>query len=525
MKLRPYQDEAVRATLAALFDVRSTLIVMPTGTGKTLVFASIAQVARRRGRILVLAHREELLDQAADKIRQATGLTCGIEQGERRVDTADIPDVVVASVQSLARESRRSRFAPDAFVLVIIDEAHHATAKSYAATLDHFGRAKLVGVTATPDRLDGRALRRVFESVAYVYEIRQAIADRWLVPIRQKIVRCESLDLSQVRTLRSGDYADDGLAEVMLDEAVLHEVAGPLLDLIDARPTILFAPTVAVATALADVVNTRAGSTRAVAVSGRSSGEDRAGAIRAFAAGERQVLVNCALLTEGFDAPPTACVAVARPTKSRALYAQMIGRGTRISPETGKTDLLVLDFTGRCVDHTLMTPAAILDGDADDETIEQVGQVLARNPDMSVDEALTLAEAEVAAMRRISALGQARYRTCDVDPFTVLGIPIGGGRGMPATQPQIDALLRFRVDERTARSATLRQAQALLDALVRRARLKHCTYPMARQLSRFGLRSDVSFADAGRAMEAIAAEKWKRAPAWLFDDPAFRTED
>lgn len=326
LELRPYQFGALDGVRVA-FDRgdRSTLVVCPTGTGKTVIFAELVREAVQQGiRVLVLAHRDELLKQARKKL-EAVGVWADTEKGKSRAST--LAKVVVASVQSL-RGKRLERFSPAQFGLIIVDESHHATATSYRAVLDHFVEARVVGVTATPDRADGTALGEVFQSVAYRYELRQAIADEWLAPIVARRIVVDSVDLSTIHT-RAGDLAQNELAEVMVDEEALRGVVVPLLDLAQDRRTIVFGVDVDHAHKLAALINAyRPGSARAV--DGETDEATREQALVEFEVGQFQFLVNCALYTEGFDCPAVSCVAVVRPTKSRALYTQMVGRGTRL---------------------------------------------------------------------------------------------------------------------------------------------------------------------------------------------------
>lgn len=522
--LRPYQREAANCTMAKFrAQDRATLVVMPTGTGKTIVFAECAKRARAKGRVLVLAHREELLTQNADKIRRATGLSCEIEAGDRRVDVASLPDVVVASVPTLARKARRERFAPDAFVLVIVDEAHHVAAASYRGILDYFTSAKVLGVTATPERLDKRGLGAVFDSVAYVYEIRDAIEQGWLVPIKQRRVTVEGLKLDTVRTKKNGDFDDEALAEQFLAEQALHSVAAPLAELAGSRPTIVFTPTVAVAGALAAVLGRYVGSQRVRAIDGNAKTDARSAVVRGFHAGEFQFLVNCALFTEGFDAPHTACVAVARPTQSRALYAQMVGRGTRLHAESEKDHLLVIDFTDNSTKHKLVTVADILDGNRDEAVRERVAALLDANPEAGVLEALDAASAQIAAERRARMLCETRYQTQNIDPFMVLGADSRAGRwgGIDPTDKQAHRLRQNGIDPDGLDRG---QASSLITEIIERFARGLCTYKQAKVLARYGLNPDVSFDDAQRAIDAIQANGWK-APGHLYDDPVLRPSE
>jgi superfamily II DNA or RNA helicase len=350
--LRPYQATAVAAAEARWASgERSTLVLLPTGTGKTIAFA---ELARREistgGRVLVLAHRSELLEQARNKLEQI-GVWAQLEQAEQR---AGLARAVVASVQTL-RGRRLASWSPDTFGLVVIDEAHHALARSYRDVLDHFASARVLGVTATGDRADGGKLGAVFDSVAFRYELRAAIQDGWLAPIRARRVQVD-VDLDQIETV-AGDFSEEQLGEAMTCNAVIDGVAVPLLELAEDRPTVLFAVTVAHARALAAALN-RQRPGCALAVSGSSSPDERRDAATKLATGQVQFVSNAQLWTEGFDLPAIACVALARPTKSRSLFVQMVGRGTRLSP--GKRDCLVLDFTANTQRHRLVSAIDVL---------------------------------------------------------------------------------------------------------------------------------------------------------------------
>lgn len=253
MNLRSYQQDAIDATLEAFQTHRSALVVMPTGTGKTVLFSHLAR--RTQGRVMVIAHREELIRQAADKIKAVTGETCDIEMANDRADLHMYrrSKVVVASLQSL-HHKRLKRFRPDDFELVIIDEAHHAVAKSYRRVLDHFSGSKLFGVTATPDRSDEKALGLIFECCPFSYNLTDAIADGYLVPIEQRAVVVESLDFSRVHTL-AGDFNVRELSELMRYEENLHKIADPLIKLARRKKTIVFTADKAHCERLTEIVN------------------------------------------------------------------------------------------------------------------------------------------------------------------------------------------------------------------------------------------------------------------------------
>ena len=261
MILRPYQTDAVSKVHEAWKDHRSALIVLPTGTGKTIVFSHIAGTVR--GRVMVIAHREELIAQAAQKIQVITGDEADVEMGEFWASEGVFSRsrVVVSSVQTqnagMGGDGRMSRFDPSQFDLLIIDEAHHATAPTYRRLIDHYRQnpnLKVLGVTATPDRADEEALGQVFESVAFDYEIVDAIADGWLVPVRQRAVYVEGLDYSSVRTT-AGDLNGADLARILEYEEALHGIAHPTMELVGTRKSLVFAASVAHAERLAEIFN------------------------------------------------------------------------------------------------------------------------------------------------------------------------------------------------------------------------------------------------------------------------------
>lgn len=355
--LRPYQVRAVDEARQALAVHRSALFVCPTGGGKTFVFAELARLfCREHGRVLVLADREHLVEQAAESIRVRTGLKVGIEQGAQHVNPKRLPDVVCATIQSMRQPGRLAKFKPSAFALIVVDEADLGVAPSYGTVLKHFASARVFGCTATPDRADGQSLGAVFEKVITPLYLGDLITQGYLSPMRRTLVRIDSVTLADV-AMADGDYTATDLERVLTHEKALHEVVRPSIELAGARPSIVFAATVKHAEALADVFNRYAPKSAAV-IHGKMAVAERRRILSAYERGEVRFLCSCALLLRGVDLPLTSCVVMARPTQSRALYCQAIGRGTRLAP--GKADLLVLDFTDNSESHSLVSPVDIV---------------------------------------------------------------------------------------------------------------------------------------------------------------------
>lgn len=341
--LRPYQREAIDAVLAARrAGARRLVVQLPTGAGKTVIFSELARLARRP--VLVLAHRSELVQQARDKLARALGdpTVVAVEQGDRSAHPE--ARVVVASIRSL-HEDRLARLLADRrFGLVVYDECHHAPAddnRRVLATLGAFDDdwdGTLLGFTATTARGDGQGLDTVFEQLVYSRSISDLVAGGYLAPLRGYRIATRA-DLHQVSPTRS-DLVVEELAEVIDIQERNALVARAIQELARDRRTIAFCVTVAHARNLARALN--AVGVRTGIVHGQLRADVRARTLAEFRAGRLQALTNVGVLTEGFDDPGVSCIAMARPTRSEGLYAQCVGRGTRLAP--GKTDCLVLDF-------------------------------------------------------------------------------------------------------------------------------------------------------------------------------------
>lgn len=363
MKLRDYQKECILESRKAVRKgLRRGLVALPTGTGKTVVFSHYPKIFE--GRMLVLAHREELLDQAARTIKRVNPrLRVEVDQADRLASTKS--DVVVASVQTLRRDSRLARYWPDFFSVVVVDEAHHTPAPSYLKILHYFGLAPdpkgapttreglsdyfqafrpaksapaLFGYTATPSRTDNQGLEYIYDDMVFSRTMPEMMTEGWLCPIHGIQVQTAE-DISDVKTT-AGDFNVGQLGEAVNTPSRNRLAVKAYRDYGEGRPAIAFTVDVDHTKALCRAFQ-KAGYAAEYVV-GESRPEDREEAISDFKSGRLDVLVNCMVLTEGFDAPETSCLIMARPTKSQLLYTQMIGRGTRIHPD--KDDLLVIDL-------------------------------------------------------------------------------------------------------------------------------------------------------------------------------------
>lgn len=389
MELRPYQQEA-RESIFEQWDigVLKTLLVLPTGCGKTIVFAKVTEDCVRRGdRVLILAHRGELLEQAADKIHRSTGLGCAVEKAEETCRNSWYR-IVVGSVQTLMREKRLNQFPADYFQTIIIDEAHHCISDSYQRVLQHFPEAKVLGVTATPDRGDMRDLGTYFETLAYEYTLPKAIKEGYLSPIKALTIPIK-IDMSGVG-ISSGDFKASDIGTAL--DPYLYGIADEMKKYCMDKKTVVFLPLVKTSQKFRDILNENG--FKAAEVNGDS--QDRAEILETFDRGEYNVLCNSMLLTEGWDCPSVNCVVVLRPTKVRSLYCQMVGRGTRLSP--GKDHLLLLDFLWHTERHELCHPASLICQD------EEVAKQMTKNIEtagmpVDIEEAEKTAAEDVVAQR------------------------------------------------------------------------------------------------------------------------------
>lgn len=527
MELRPYQQEAreaVERDWAGEFP--RTLLVLPTGCGKTIVFCKIVEdMARQGARCLILAHRGELLDQAADKLLQATGLGCAVEKAEETC-LGSWYRVAVGSVQSLMREKRLERFPRDYFDVIVVDEAHHALSDGYQRVLGHFSRARVLGVTATPDRGDMRSLGQYFQHLAYEYTLPRAIKDGYLCPIKAATIPLK-LDLSGVG-VQAGDFKSADIDTAL--DPYLHQIAQEMRAYCQHRRTVVFLPLVRTSQKFRDILNAQG--FRAAEVNGGSG--DRAQVLADFQAGRYDVLCNSMLLTEGWDCPEVDCVVVLRPTKVRGLYSQMVGRGTRRAP--GKTDLLLLDFLWHTERHELCHPANLI-CESEEVARKMTENLGAAGCPVDIEEAEKRAADDVVAQREealAKQLGEMRARKRKlVDPLQFemsiqaqdlsSYVPSFGWELGPPSDAQRGALEKFGIMPDEIESAG--KAALLLDRLAKRREEGMTTPKQIRFLERYGFRhvGQWRFDAAKHMIDRIAAAGWKSAPRGV-DPSTYRPE-
>ena len=514
MSLRPYQQEAYDSILEKWDQgADRLLLVLPTGCGKTIVFSKVVEACVRKGRKpLILAHRGELLDQAADKIRKSTGLGCAVEKAEESCMGSWYP-VVVGSVQSLMRDSRLKRFPESYFGAIVVDEAHHCISDSYQKVLQHFPRAKVLGVTATPDRGDMRSLGTYFEQIAYEYTLPEAIHEGFLCPIRAMTIPLR-IDISNVG-VSAGDFKVGEIGTAL--DPYLEQIATEMEKHCRNRKTVVFLPLIKTSQKFREILISHG--FKAAEVNGNS--EDRAEILADFDQGEYDVLCNSMLLTEGWDCPSVDCIIVLRPTKVRSLYSQMVGRGTRLNP--GKDHLLLLDFLWMTERHDLCHPASLIC--EDDEIAQKMTENLAKNPETAVDLETAEGKASEDVQRdREEALAkllaeQKRKKSRLVDPLQfemsihdmdlVNYVPPFGSAMQPPTDMQKRTLEKLQINPEGVDSAG--KAELFIDKIRQRQAENMATPRQIRQLENRGFNNvgKWSFEQARRLIDRIAGNGWR----------------
>lgn len=557
--LRPYQIECRDAVIRELSNgAKSTLIVMPTGTGKTETALDIIDTwPDQECDILCLSHRQELVQQPWERWHKKTGHYAEREQAEfKRSLLRGRSRVTFASKDSLHPERLREAFPdPNAVGLIWVDEAHHLARqnKSYQHILEYFSgnpNMRMFGVTATPDRTDEQALGQSFDSVAFDFPLLDpaggvsAIGDGWLVQIEQQYVVIEELEYETVKT-RGGDFVESDLEKLMMMDKPLYKRTSAILQLAAQMPTLCFAAGIKQAITEAKIFNAHEDNS-AYAIASRVDDEDRHDFVinsqdiegrkqmlKRWGNGQFQYVCNVGVFTEGMDAPHVMVISMGRPTKSRSLYAQMLGRGTRILKNVVEGDgwrldtkeqrlaaiaasqkpfMTALDFVGNSR-HSLISAADILGGSYSDEVVEAAKKKLASGT-RNVREALAAAEAdiknEMEKRRRIQA--KAQVSTRKIDPFGVVGIvpprEPGWHKGRKPTGPMNECLARFKVDQKDIDSFTFCEAKAMIGQLIKRAQAGLATYKQSKILEKHGFSGNMTFDEAKATIDRIAASGW-----------------
>lgn len=513
MKLRDYQQGA-REAIQNEWEkgIKKTLLVLPTGCGKTIVFSKVIEDRVKKGeRVLVLAHRGELLEQAADKLEKSTGLKCATEKAEQ-TSIGSWYRVVVGSVQTLQRDKRLNQFTKDFFDTIVIDEAHHCISDGYQRVLSYFDEANVLGVTATPDRGDMRNLGAYFESLAYEYTLPKAIKSGYLSPIKALTLPLK-LDLTTVGQ-QAGDFKTSDLGTAL--DPYLYQIADEMVKYCMDRKTVVFLPLVKTSQKFMQILNEKG--FRAAEVNGES--KDRAEILEDFDKDKYNVLCNSMLLTEGWDCPSVDCVVVLRPTKVRSLYSQMVGRGTRLHP--GKTELLLLDFLWHTERHELCHPAHLIAENNDvaqamTKTIEEAGIPL----DLEVVEKQAaedvVAQREEALAKQLEEMKRRKRKLVDPLQFEMSiqaedlssYVPSFGWEMGPPSDKQVKTLEKLGIFPDQVDNAG--KATKLLERLDKRREEGLTTPKQIRFLEQRGFKhvGMWPFENAKKLIDRIAANGWR----------------
>ncbi|EPI05556.1 helicase protein [Enterococcus faecalis 13-SD-W-01] len=513
MQLRPYQQEAREAIQKEWQNGRKkTLLVLPTGCGKTIVFSKVIEDRVKKGeRVLILAHRGELLAQASDKLEKSTGLKTATEKAEK-TSIGSFFRVVVGSVQTMQQEKRLSKFPPDFFDTIVVDEAHHCISDGYQRVLNNFDSANILGVTATPDRGDMRNLGSYFESLAYEYTLPKAIKEGYLSPIKALTIPLK-LDLSAVKQ-QAGDFSSRDLGTAL--DPYLENIADEMIKHCSNRKTVVFLPLVKTSQKFKDILNERG--FKAAEVNGSS--QDRAEILEDFENDKYNVLCNSMLLTEGWDCPSVDCIIVLRPTKVRSLYSQMVGRGTRLYE--GKTELLLLDFLWHTERHELCHPAHLI-ATSDEiakkmtENIEEAGQAIDLEAAETQAETDVLAEREEALAKQLAEMRRRKQKLVDPLQFEMSiqaedlsnYVPSFGWEMAPPSDKQVQALEKLGILPDQIDNAG--KANLLLDRLNKRKEEGLATPKQIRRLEIYGFKNvgTWQFENASKMISRIAANGWR----------------
>lgn len=513
MKLEPrkYQIEAREAVIKE-WDKgnEKTLLVLPTGCGKTIVFTDLLQTVLKAGqRALVLAHTGELLDQAIDKIEKFSDLGTSLEKASSTAVGSDKP-IVVGSIQTMCRDNRLEQYPENYFQYIIVDEAHHSLSPSCQKILGHFKEAKVLGVTATPNRGDQKKLEDYYESKAYEYEFKQAIKDKFLCPIRVETVSAE-IDISNVK-MQNGDFAAKDIGETLDD--YLSNIANVIKNKCVDRKTVVFLPLVSTSQKFCEILN-KIG-VPATEINGKSTNREEI--LKDFRDGKYKVICNAMLLTEGWDCPEVDCIVVLRPTRSDSLYRQMCGRGCRLAPD--KKDLLLLDFLWLSKRVDLMRPAVLVGTSGN--IVERMTNKTLKKTDKEFDlldlekeaerdyqnevEAKLMEELRASAERKKLRERVAASQDTVHEIGKILGHPglqsfkhQRTWERQPATINQKNFLKKYGLTDSDIQYITKGAAAELISAFIKRRDNELCTFKQARLLNFFKIEAgSLTFAEASK---------------------------
>lgn len=533
MPLRPYQQEAVDATFAAWKDFDRVLIVCPTGTGKTVIFAEITKKEIAAGRrVLILAHRDELIRQAQDKLYKFTGLRAAIEKADETAQGSMFM-ATVGSIQTLCRQNRLAQAQAHGYDTIITDEAHHVLSVTYQRVLQAFPHAKVLGVTATPTRGDKRSLTQYFEAQAYEYKYSRAKAEGFLCKLAGLTVPLK-IDINSVRTT-AGDFNDADLGNAL--DPYLPRIADAIAEVAPSRKTLIFVPLIATSERLtAELVR------RGVAaehIDGMS--DNRREKLARFNTGETRVLINSMLLTEGYDQADVGCIANLRCTKIPSFYQQIMGRGMRpvyadgfdLSTIEGriaaqlagpKPDLLILDFLWQLEKGWLCHASGLI---AESEAIatkmtqiqeDKAGEQLDLKDLEEEAERNVAHEREEALAKELAAQSHKKKRVVDPMAFAIdTGDrelqeyePLFGWQKLKPSPGQIKVLERFGID--TDKIESRGHASAILDRLIKRSKEKLASPKQLRTLKDYGYEHgpETTFDKAKATIDEIANNGWRK---------------
>ena len=513
MGLRPYQVECVNKIEESFLEFSRVLVTLFTGAGKTIIFSEIANKYIKSGKkVLILAHREELLDQAADKMMKFHGVDFTLIKAGKEYDESKM--FQIGSVQSLCKEDRLSKFDKDYYGLIIVDEAHHCMADTYQVIFKHFKSAKVLGVTATPNRSDGKKLAKFFETTAYEYKMEDGIKDGWLSSVIMRTGNV-NIDLSKVRTV-AGDFIINELDDAITRE--FNKISKYIKSKLEHRKRILiFTPRIASAEVLAEVL--KRDGLNAEFVSGAS--KNRKEITEKFKSGDIRIICNSMLYTEGFDCPEVDCIINLRPTQSKGLFTQMLGRGTRICD--GKENVLYVDFLWK-TDKEIMTPCNLFA--ETDVLAKSMRDFLVMNANRSY-EMITLAQyvdlvmggiqkMEGARMEWVVNLEKRTLRTMSMFAYLINDRrlleyePTYNWEEQQPTQKQIEFIEgKCGISCKGMKKGL---ASKIIDVIVKRINNKKCTVKQMFFLAKNGIfdkAPEISMEDAGKIMSDIANNYWR----------------